>query len=184
MFKEKHYNQISQGILLMKSKVKHDTECSKIHFILYLHHLILKIHAYVLSGLSITVSNLSPNLINVWRNTRVSTASFFPSSWIIKGLASKCIVQYLTINKVRSTFCNVGTIFYLPSVKYSWCLLILWGIFISPQFSNPRTTPPRVMTCLADVFKRSFKLLYINIIQHEYVIPYKFSCNLLQQYCV
>lgn len=47
----------------------------------------------------------------------------------------------------------------LPSVKYSWCLLILWGIFISPQLSKPLTTPPRLITCFAEVFKRSFKLL-------------------------
>lgn len=114
---------------------------------------------YVLSGLWMTVSNLSPSLMNVWRKTRVSTASFFPSSWTIKGLASKCIVQYLKKVKVYS-HCIPNLFFiYLPSVKYSWCLLILWGIFMSPQLSKPRTTPPRLRTCFADVFKRSFKLL-------------------------
>lgn len=68
---------------------------------------------YVLSGLATTVSSLSPSLMNVWRKTRVSTKSFFPSSWTIRGLASKCIAQYL----------NKGGLVLVAYIVHDWIKL-------------------------------------------------------------
>jgi hypothetical protein len=72
------------------------------------------------------------------------------------------IIKYKLIdfkNKTKKKF----FLTYCPRVWYIWCFRILVANGISPQFSNPLTTPPLSRTYFAEFRTRSLKFAFYYV---------------------